>query len=122
MRKLYHGTSIENFNSMVKDGVIKTSYFSQCIYCCQSKEDVLKFMYIYQVTPCIILEIEVPDEDVVETFDHSPVFFQCRCFGITKAVEIGRNVKCAHKFKFTENEGKLSIDESEIPINITQNS
>lgn len=100
MKTLYHGTSEDNFNKIISEGVIKTS-FDGYIYCCETEEDVLKFMYIrnFNRKPCIILELQIPEEDVTETFDHSQAFFQCRCFGITKPVPFDDVVDCK-KFVF----------------------
>lgn len=79
----YHATSFDNLHSILTQGV-KLRNCEKLTYMCTSKNDCLKFAKIRGVRHVVVLELVVPEADVVETFDHSEAFFKCRCWGCTK--------------------------------------
>ena len=87
----YHSTSQHNFYSILSDEKINPSP-EGIVYCCTTPEDWLKFAAVRALSnddPYVVLKIDVPDEaEVEETFDHSEVFFKCRCFGIVGEVPL----------------------------------
>ena len=89
-RTYYHSTSEYNFFGILSSGKINPSP-EGIVYCCTTPEDCLKFaaVRLSNDNPIVVLKIDVPDEaEVEETFDHSEIFFKCRCFGIVGEVPI----------------------------------
>lgn len=77
----YHATSYENLGSILVDG-IKASAIDGVVYMTEKEEDAIKFLYIRGCRDIVTFKIKVADNSkVIETFDHNPVFFKCRCFG-----------------------------------------
>ena len=79
-KKFYHATPLRNLNSILSSGEIRKGC-DGLVYLAESEQDALKFIAIRCFDEIVVLEIEVPDEQqVIETFDHSYSFFQCRAF------------------------------------------
>lgn len=86
--KYYHATSEKAFNSIMKEGVIKTG-IDGIIYLTISREDALKFIGFRLIgQPIYMLEVELNDNDVFETFDHSYKFFKCKSYGVDKNIDV----------------------------------
>lgn len=80
MKKYYHATTVDNFNSIMNDGVIKTGW-DGIVYLTETPQDALKFIALRTFDDIIVLEVEVDESLVVETFDHSYAFFKCKSYG-----------------------------------------
>lgn len=76
----FHATSYDNLLSIITDG-IKTGY-DGIVYMCEKEEDAVKFPIIHGISHIVTFKIKIKEPDkIVETFDHSYNFFQCRCWG-----------------------------------------
>lgn len=63
------------------------------IYLCTDPTDSAKFLYIRGHRDIIVYEVKVPkklSDTIIETFDHSPTFFQCRAFASTVPIPVER--------------------------------
>ena len=79
-KKYYHATPLINLHSILGSGEIRKG-FDSVVYLAESEEEALRFIALRCFDSIAVLEIEVPDESkVVETFDHSYRFLQCRAF------------------------------------------
>lgn len=80
MKKYYHATPMRNLVSILDNG-LKVGC-DGITYLAETKEDAYKFV----VLRCwgeeiLVIEVELDENKVEETFDHNPNFFKCRAFG-----------------------------------------
>lgn len=81
MTKYYHGTSYSNLLKIINDGKIKAS-MEGIVYLAKTKEDAFKFVALRYMTEDIaVIELELDESKIEETFDHSPVFFKAKAYG-----------------------------------------
>lgn len=87
MPAYYHATAFSNLESILKDGL--RPGIDHIVYLTESYEDSLKFLAIRLFDEdIVIIKIEGLDPDkVIETFDHSYSFFQCRSFGYLESID-----------------------------------
>lgn len=85
IKTMYHATRMENLDSILEQGILP-SRIDGIVYLTETPEDAAKFLLIRLVDPILVLKINVEETDLIETFDHSEVFFKCRCFGCTKPI------------------------------------
>ena len=83
--KFYHATDYSNLGSILVNGLKPGC--DGVIYLCKRPEDCLKFAYVHGVKNVLMVELDLPSKDVVETFDHSYEFFKCRAYGYPHTVE-----------------------------------
>ena len=86
--KYYHATPMENLTSISTEGIRLSP--DGVVYLCTKPEDCLKFALVHGVTNVLVLEVNIPANWVIETFDHSETFFKCRCWGSTRAIPTNR--------------------------------
>lgn len=85
MKKMYHATKLSNFWSILDNGL--KPGVDGIVYLAETREDALKFISIRTFNePVLVLEVEVDETDIQETFDHSYSFFQCRAFGYPETI------------------------------------
>lgn len=85
MKKMYHATRLSNFWSIVDKGL--TPGVDGIVYLAETREDALKFISIRVFNePILVLEVEVDEADLQETFDHSFNFFKARAWGCPKKI------------------------------------
>ena len=81
MSKYYHGTSYSNLLKIIEDGKIKTS-IEGIVYLAKTKEEAFRFVALRYMTKDIaIIELELNESKIIETFDHSQKFFKAKAFG-----------------------------------------
>lgn len=81
MSKYYHGTSYSNLLKIIEDGKIKTS-IEVIVYLAKTKEEAFRFVALRYMTEDIaVIELELNESKIVETFDHSQKFFKAKAFG-----------------------------------------
>lgn len=78
-KKYYHATSIKNFEPIIENGI--KCGCDGLVYLTESEVDALKFISIRCDDDIVIFEVNLPKDEVIETFDHSYVFFKCKAFG-----------------------------------------
>lgn len=77
----YHASAYENLGSILIRG-LKASPIDGLVYMTEKEEDAVKFLYIRGCRDIVTFKITLKDDSrVIETFDHNPAFFKCRCFG-----------------------------------------
>ena len=82
--KYYHATDFDNYKSILKHGI--RIGVDHLVYLCTSAFDALKFAAVHMVEKALVIEVELDEKDVIETFDHSESFFQCKCYGYNKNI------------------------------------
>lgn len=94
MSKYYHGTSCSNLLKIIKDGKIKTS-MEGIVYLAKTKEDAFKFVALRYITEdIVIIELELNDSKIVETFDHNQKIFKAKAFGYEDEIDIKHVINC----------------------------
>lgn len=84
MTKYYHATPLVNMASILEEGLkVGCDGIS---YLAETPEDALKFVYLRQYKEVLVIEVELDETKVEETFDHSYAFFKCRAFGYPETV------------------------------------
>lgn len=79
--KYYHGTSYSNLLKIINDGKIKKS-IEGIVYLAKTKEDAFKFVALRYMTEDIaVIELDLNEKNIEETFDHSPTFFKAKAYG-----------------------------------------
>lgn len=78
-KSYYHATPFENFQSIYSKGLKKG--YDGIIYLTETPEDAIKFLRIRLCQDILVIQIDLDESEVVETFDHSEAFFKCRAFG-----------------------------------------
>jgi hypothetical protein len=84
MRKYYHATPFKNFSSILDNG-IKVGY-DGITYLAETKEDAYRFIALRCFETVLVIEVELDESKVVETFDHNPNFFKCKAFGYPELI------------------------------------
>ena len=77
-KKFYHATPWENYKSILSNG-IKLNRLGE-IFLSDSMENAAKFLFIRGIYPVAIFELELDEELVRESFDHSEKFFKCKAW------------------------------------------
>ena len=95
--KFYHGTDESHLSQILASGVIKPG-IDGVIYLTKSADDVMKFMMFRPIHTICVLELDLPEEDVIETFDHSFAFFKCRSYGYEKEIDLSETVFHLYKY------------------------
>lgn len=81
MSKYYHGTSYSNLFKIIEDEKIKAS-MEGIVYLAETQEDAFKFVALRYMTEDIaVIELELDNSKIEETFDHNPIFFKCKAYG-----------------------------------------
>lgn len=94
MSKYYHGTSYSNLLKIIEEGKIKTS-MEGIIYLAKTKEEAFRFVALRYMTEDIaVIELDLDDSKVIETFDHSQTFFKARAFGYEGEIDIQLVTNC----------------------------
>ena len=92
--KYYHGTSYSNFLKIIEDGKIKTS-MEGIVYLAKTKEDAFKFVALRYMTEDIaVIELELDNSKIEETFDHSPIFFKAEAYGYPEDISTDCATNC----------------------------
>ena len=83
--KLWHATPFHNLANILTYG-LRTGC-DHVVYACENATDAAKFVAIRGVKDILLVQFEVDEQDVDESFDHSQAFFQCRAFAISHSIE-----------------------------------
>lgn len=87
--KYYHATSEYAFNKIIKEGI--KPGIDGVVYLADSKENALKFISFRLINePIYVLEVELNENEVEETFDHSYKFFKCKAYGYAKNIPFNK--------------------------------
>ena len=75
----YHATPFENLESIMKDQVIRKGC-DGVVYLTEKPNDAVKFLMIRGCRKVLVLGVELEEDMVSESFDHSQAFFKCQAF------------------------------------------
>lgn len=76
--KFYHATPYKNLGSILARGILPG--VDGVVYLAETKEAALKFLCIRRASPILVIEVELGESKVSESFDHSYAFFKERAF------------------------------------------
>ena len=76
----YHATPFENLESiMVKDQEIRKGY-DGVVYLTENPGDAAKFLVIRGCRKILVIGVNLEEDLVAESFDHSEAFFKCKAY------------------------------------------
>ena len=70
----YHATDMKNLISVSEKGLLRGC--DGIVYLTEKPEESLRFIFLRGYNNALVLEVELDEKDVVETFDHSYNFFK----------------------------------------------
>lgn len=91
---LYHATDYQNLDSILSEG-LRTGHDS-LVYFCERPDYAARFVYIRGIQHILVIEVDIPDEQIQESFDHNPNFFGCRAFTVARPIKVGEFRNLSH--------------------------
>lgn len=89
MKKFYHATEMRNFYSILEKGILPG--IGGIVYLAETAQEAYRFMAIRSFgEPILVVEVELDENTVRETFDHSYQFFKCRAFGYPDRIHLNK--------------------------------
>lgn len=76
--KFYHATTKDNAIAIMADGVIKRGLGG--VFFCKDPHDACKFLLLRGVRDIAVITVDLKEDEVEESFDHSEAFFQCKAY------------------------------------------
>ena len=84
----YHATPFENLESiMVKDQEIRKGC-DGVVYLTEKPNDAVKFLVIRGYTKILVIGVNLEEDMVSESFDHSEAFFKCKAYMYPENISI----------------------------------
>jgi len=83
-RKYYHATPFENLESIIDQGIHRGC--DGVVYLTEKPEEAVRFVVIRGYVDILVCEVQVEEDMVEETFDHSEAFFKCRAYGYSEDI------------------------------------
>lgn len=77
--KYYHAAPRETMVKIAGEGIIKKS-LDGMVYLCKEAVDSCKFLIMRGMKEMSVIEIELDENEVAESYDHSEVFFKCKAY------------------------------------------
>lgn len=74
----YHATPFENLESIMDQGIRKGC--DGVVYLTERPEEAVRFVAIRGYMKILVLGVDIEEDMVTESFDHSQVFFKCRAY------------------------------------------
>lgn len=74
----YHATPFENLESIMDQGILKGH--DGFVYLTIWPDDAAKFVAIRGCRKILVLGVEIEEDLVNESFDHSEAFFKCKAY------------------------------------------
>ena len=87
-KSYYHATPYENLLS-IRDNGIKCGY-DNLVYLADDPKSAASFLAIRLCKDILVVEVRLPQNQVVESFDHSEAFFKCKAFTFNKDIPTTR--------------------------------
>lgn len=85
MKKYYHATPMRNLDSILDEG-IKVGY-DKITYLAETKDEAYRFIVLRCLNEDIlVIEVELDENKVEETFDHNFNFWKCKAFGYADTI------------------------------------
>lgn len=79
MAKYYHATDYKNLISILGLGLTAEN-IEKAVFLCKKPEDALKFPYLRGLRDILVIEVDVPESKISESYDHSYEFWQCKAY------------------------------------------
>jgi len=96
LKTYYHATPYENLESIMSKGLLKG--YDGVIYLTEKPEEAARFVAIRGYHKILVIGIEIEEDKVEESFDHSQVFFKCRAYMYSEDIEPD---KLTYLYKYT---------------------
>lgn len=96
IRTYYHATSYENFDSILDQGIKRGC--DKVVYLCEKPEEAARFLAIRGVNPIIVFAVNIEEDLVEESFDHSEAFFKCKAYTYPDDIDFNDIVE-AYKYE-----------------------
>lgn len=96
--KYYHATTKECISKIAKDGVIKHSY-GGVVFLCTNPIDACKFIVMRGRKEVYTVELDLPEDNIKESNDHSEAFFRCKAYTYFGDIKLTGKEKI-QKYKF----------------------
>ncbi len=77
--KYYHAAPPEVMEQILNDGVIKASW-DGFVYLCKKPEEAARFVAIRGYHNIDVIEVDLNENEVQESHDHSETFFGCKAY------------------------------------------
>lgn len=74
----YHATPFKNLESIMDQGLCKGC--DGVVYLTEKPEEAVRFVAIRGYREILVLGVNVEEDMVTESFDHSQAFFKCRAY------------------------------------------
>ena len=74
----YHATSFENLESIMDQGLHRGC--DGVVYLTEKPDEAVRFLAIRGCSKILVLGVELEEDLVDESFDHSEAFFKCRAY------------------------------------------
>lgn len=82
----YHATPFKNLESILDQGIHKSC--DGVVYLTTEPQDAVKFVAIKGCKEILVCKVEIEEDLVTETFDHSQAFFRCRAYGYADDIDV----------------------------------
>lgn len=98
--RFYHATTNEVMEKILRDKEIKQSW-DGCVYLCKQPIDSCKFLAIRGIRKVCVIEVELGNDEVQESHDHSESFFGCKAYIHEGGIELtGKERTEEYEFEF----------------------
>ena len=94
LKSYYHATPFSNLNSILEKG-IKVG-IDGVVYLTEEPDEAVRFVAIRGFKKILVIEVEVEEDMVEESFDHNFNFFKCKAFVYPNNIsvsEFGGNIR-----------------------------
>lgn len=94
LKSYYHATPFGNVNSIFQKGI--EVGIDGVVYLTEKPEEAARFVAIRGYKKILVIEVELEENLVEESFDHSQIFFKCRAFSYPQDIaidEFGDNIR-----------------------------
>lgn len=78
LKSYYHATPFENIGPIFDKGILKG--VDGVVYLAEKPEEAARFVAIRGCKKILVIEVELEDYLVEESFDHSEKFFKCKAY------------------------------------------
>lgn len=77
--KYYHAAPKETMMKIVGEGILRKSW-DGFVYLCDRPEDTCKFLAIRGMREMSVIEVNIKENVVKESYDHNEHFFRCKAY------------------------------------------
>lgn len=78
LKTYYHATPYENLESILDQGILRGS--DGVVYLTEQPDEAARFVAIRGYKKILVLGVEMEENLIEESFDHSQLFFKCRAY------------------------------------------